>query len=208
MATDTQAINLGNMRETVRSGWGDLPEPRLEGWQRAWSTATWRWEKELQCQTEMVFGNREKVFGIWKQRKGKWDQDRLNHEQRVNSQDEAGDTDRALSLTEGCGETVRSQAFDPRTNESQWRSERQDVKKKKSPFRFSLSHKSHLTLSLWSCLHPSFPFRFSFREDWDLFKILITTRNSLQTRTATHRHIANLANRFRGQCCSRSEIPL
>ena len=37
----------------------------------------------------------------------------------------------------------------------------------------------------------SFPFRFSFREDWDLFKILITTRNSLQTRTATHRHTAN-----------------
>ena len=90
-------------------------------------------------------------FGIWKQRKGKWDQDRLNHEQRVNSQDEAGDTDRALSLTEGCGETVRSQAFDPRTNESQWRSERQDIKK--SPFRFSLIHRSHLILSLWSCLH-------------------------------------------------------
>ena len=90
-------------------------------------------------------------LGIWKQRKGKWDQDRLNHEQRVNSQDEAGDTDRALSLTEGCGETVRSQAFDPRTNESQWRSERQDIKK--SPFRFSLTHRSHLILSLWSCLH-------------------------------------------------------
>ena len=68
-------------------------------------------------------------LGIWKQRKGKYDQDRLNHEQRVSSQDEAGDTDRALSLTEGCGETVRSQAFDPRTNESQWRSEHQDVKK-------------------------------------------------------------------------------
>ena len=46
-----------------------------------------------------------------------------------NSQDEARDTDRALSLTEGCGETVRSQAFDP-TNESQWRSELQDIKKK------------------------------------------------------------------------------
>ena len=55
------------------------------------------------------------VFG---NRKGKWDQDRLNHEQRVSSQDEAGGTDRALSLTEGCGETARSQAFDPRTNES------------------------------------------------------------------------------------------
>ena len=69
-------------------------------------------------------------LGIWKQRKGKYDQDRLNHEQRVSSQDEAGDTDRALSLTEGCGETARSQAFDPRTNESQWRSDHQDVKKK------------------------------------------------------------------------------
>ena len=52
----------------------------------------------------------------------------------------------------------------------------------------------------------SFPFRFSLREDWDLFKILITTRNSLQPRTATHRHTANLANHFRGQCCSHSEF--
>jgi hypothetical protein len=31
MATDTEAINLSNMRETVRRGWGDLSEPRLEG---------------------------------------------------------------------------------------------------------------------------------------------------------------------------------
>ena len=31
MATDTEAINLGNMRESVRRGWGDLSEPRLEG---------------------------------------------------------------------------------------------------------------------------------------------------------------------------------
>ena len=37
----------------------------------------------------------------------------------------------------------------------------------------------------------SFPFRFSFTEDWDLFKILITTRNFLQSGTATHRHRAN-----------------
>ena len=28
-------------------------------------------------------------------------------------------------------------------------------KKKKSPFRFSLIHRSHLILSLWSCLHPT-----------------------------------------------------
>ena len=32
----------------------------------------------------------------------------MNHEQRVSSGDEAGDTDRALSLTEGCGATARS----------------------------------------------------------------------------------------------------
>ena len=67
-------------------------------------------------------------LGIWKQRKGKYDQDRLNHEQRVSSQDEAGDTHRALSLTEGCGATARSQAFAPGKDESQWRSERQDIK--------------------------------------------------------------------------------
>ena len=61
MATDTEAISLGNMR--LLGGDRDLSEPRLEGWQRAWGTVTWRWEKELQCQTEMVwvFGNREKV---------------------------------------------------------------------------------------------------------------------------------------------------
>ena len=93
-------------------------------------------------------------FRILKQRKSKWDQYRLNHEQRVNSQDEAGDTDRALSLTYSCGETARSQAFDPRTNESQWRSECRTLKKK-SPFRFSLIHRSHLILSLWACLYPT-----------------------------------------------------
>ena len=146
MATDTEAINLGNRRETVRRGWGDLSEPRLEGWQRAWGTVTWRWEKELQCQTEMVlvFGNRDKV----NETRTGW-----THEQRVSSQDEAGDTHRALSLTEGCGATVRSQTFAPRTNESQCKSERQDIKK--TPLRFSLIHWSHLILSLWSCLHPT-----------------------------------------------------
>ena len=110
-----------NMRETVRRGWGDLSEPRLEGWQRAWARVTWRWERYTTSDRN--------GFGIWKQRKGKWDQDRLNHGQTVSLQDEAGDSYRALSLTEGCGATARRQAFVPRTNESQWRSERQDVKK-------------------------------------------------------------------------------
>ena len=32
---------------------------------------------------------------------------------------------------------------------------RMSGRKKKSPFRFSLIHRSHLILSLWSCLHPT-----------------------------------------------------
>ena len=48
-------------------------------------------------------------------------------------------------------------SFCPRTNESPvevWTSGRKTTKKK-SPFRFSLIHRSHLILSLWSCLHPT-----------------------------------------------------
>ena len=41
-----------------------------------------------------------------------------------------------------------------------WTSGRKTTKKK-SPFRFSLIHRSHLILSLWSCLHPTV-FRFVF----------------------------------------------
>jgi len=55
----------------------------------------------------------------------------LNHEQRVSSGDEAGDTDRALSLTEGCGATAMSQAFVQEQMKAQWRSEHQDVKQQK-----------------------------------------------------------------------------
>ena len=69
---------------------------------------------------------RQKWF--WYLETEKREHNRLNHEQRVSSQDEAGDTDRALSLTEGCGATKRSQPLVPGTNEGQPRSECQDVK--------------------------------------------------------------------------------
>ena len=82
---------------------------------------------DLKVRTGTTMSDRNGL-GIWKQRKGKCNLDRLNHEQRVNSQDEARDTDRALSLTEGCGATAKSQAFVPGKIESQRRSERQDVK--------------------------------------------------------------------------------
>lgn len=146
MATDTEAINLGNMRETVRRGWGDLSEPRLEGWPRAWARVTWRWEKELQSQTEMVlvFRNREKVNETktgWSMSKGSAPGMRL-------------ETLTGPWAWQRAVEPQRGVSFCPK---NKWKPVEvwTSGHKKKSPFRFSLIHRSHLILSLWSCLHPT-----------------------------------------------------
>ena len=147
MATDTEAINLGNMRETVRRGWGDLSQPRLKGWQMAWARVTWRWEKELRCQTEMVlvFGNREKVNECttgWTMSKGSAPRMRLETLTGPWAWQRAVEPHRGVKLL-----TREQMKASGGLNFRTW--------KKKSPFRFSLIHRSHLILSLWPCLHPT-----------------------------------------------------
>ena len=68
-----------------------------------------------------------KGVGVWEQRKGECDQDRVNQENRVSSQDEAGDTGRALRMTQVCVATGRKLDFVPRTKKTQWRSEAQGL---------------------------------------------------------------------------------
>ena len=129
------------MRETVRRGWGDLSEPRLEGWQRAWARVTWRWEKELRCQTEMVlvFGNREKV----NETRTGWTTSKRSA--------------RRMRLETLTGPWAWQRAVEPQRGVKLLSQEQMKAsgRKKKSPFRFSLIHRSHLILSLWSCLHPT-----------------------------------------------------
>ena len=186
MATDTQAINLGNMREIVRGGWGDLSEPILEGWQRASARVTWRWEKKLRYQTEMVlvFGNREKV-----------------NETRTGWTMSKGSTPR-MRLETLTGAWAWQRAVEPQRG-VKFLSQEVEVwtsgRKKNLPSDLLLFIE---VIWFWAC-DPASILQFSF-----LFfiqgglKILITARHSLQTRTTTHKHTANLANHFRGQCCS------
>lgn len=118
------------------------------------------------------------------------------------SHDEAGDTSGALRMLQGCVATVRSSDFVLRTNKSQWRSECQNWYKL---FKFTLNAEKYIwlwSLPLWPYVLVSilaFCFCFSFWEDRDPFKILNRTGHSSLKRTATHRHIHNLANHFRAQ---------
>ena len=151
MATDTEAINLGNMRETVRRGWGDLSQPRLKGWQMAWARVTWRWEKELRCQTEMVlvFGNREKVNECttgWTMSKGQLPGWGWRHWQ-------------GPELDKGLWSHSVESSFSPKNKwkpAEVWTSGRY----KNLPSDLAVIHRRHLIRRLWSCLHPTVFFSF------------------------------------------------
>jgi len=131
-----------------------------------------------------------------------------DHENGVSSQDEAGDTGSDLRVTKGCGATwgVRMLPWGHgeasggglRTRGSQWRWE---ASLQINPYSQKTSA-DNLTLSICSCLHPTVVL-FHFAK-------LGPISNSNNTwalpprRTATHSHTPNLANHFRGHCCSDS----
>ena len=159
---------------------------------------TWRWEKELQCQTEMVwvFGNREKVNETrtgWTMSKGSTPRMRLETLTGPWAWQRAVEKQRGVKLLTQ-GQMKGSGGLNIRTK-----------KKKKSPFRFSLIYRSHLILSLWSCLHPSFPFLFHSGRTGIYLKFSLPQETPSKPKLHIQTH-SQFIKHFRGQCCSRWEF--